>query len=99
MVVPSANGSEKGTPNSMTSAPFLSISKTSSKVVSKSGSPAVIKGIRAFLLLLFKSQNLLSILFIASFLFLTLPFRRTPDAELRPENGVSSIFDSLEIVK
>ena len=36
---PSAMGSEKGTPNSMMSAPFCSMASTSCSVVSRSGSP------------------------------------------------------------
>src|SRR5664279_1585935 len=48
MVGPSARGSEKGTPNSRISAPRAAISRARARVVARSGSPAVIKGIRAF---------------------------------------------------
>src|SRR4030042_2758356 len=48
MVGPSARGSEKGTPNSRISAPRTAISRARARVVARSGSPAVIKRIRAF---------------------------------------------------
>src|SRR5688572_14847625 len=48
MVGPSAMGSEKGTPSSITSAPFLARVKTISTDVLRSGSPAVTKGINPF---------------------------------------------------
>ena len=45
---PSAVGSEKGMPSSIRSAPAAAISFTMAMVVSRSGSPQVIKGINAF---------------------------------------------------
>src|SRR3990172_5395718 len=47
IVVPSASGSEKGTPSSRRSAPASPKAHASSRVVDKSGSPAVMKGIKA----------------------------------------------------
>ena len=48
IVGPSAVGSEKGTPSSITSAPASTIASTRASVVSRSGSPAVRKGTSAF---------------------------------------------------
>ena len=45
---PSAVGSEKGIPSSIRSAPFAAISITAFFVVSRSGSPQVIKAMNAF---------------------------------------------------
>src|SRR3989304_10067764 len=61
---PSAIGSEKGMPSSIISAPLFSNSNIKAFVVCGSGSPAVMKGIKAGFFLLFKSRNFLSILFI-----------------------------------
>src|SRR4030042_1637094 len=60
MVGPSARGSEKGTPNSRMSAPRAAISRARARVVARSGSPAVIKGIRAFSPLALSCLNTLS---------------------------------------
>ena len=49
MTGPSAVGSEKGIPSSIRSAPFAAMLFTISTVVARSGSPQVIKGIKAFL--------------------------------------------------
>src|SRR6184192_1884023 len=48
MAGPSAIGSEKGTPSSMMSAPALTSSCIKEVIITGSGSPAVMKGIRAF---------------------------------------------------
>ena len=47
MTGPSASGSEKGRPSSMTSAPQASKSRSASAVVARSGSPAVMYGMNA----------------------------------------------------
>lgn len=47
MTAPSAEGSEKGMPSSMTSAPRASRSLSASAVVPRSGSPAVMYGMNA----------------------------------------------------
>ena len=64
MVTPSAIGSEKGTPSSMISAPFSNMERAVLTVVSISGSPAVIKVIRALEPLFLSSSKHLSIRFI-----------------------------------
>ena len=48
MTEPSAVGSENGMPSSMRSAPFSAAARTALAVVSRSGSPQVIKAIKAF---------------------------------------------------
>src|SRR4030042_3490959 len=60
MVGPSARGSEKGTPNSRISAPRAAISRARARGVARSGSPAVIKGMRAFSPLAWSCLNTLS---------------------------------------
>src|SRR5699024_10327068 len=45
---PSAVGSEKGMPSSIRSAPLAAIARTVAAVVSRSGSPQVRKGMKAF---------------------------------------------------
>src|ERR1035437_799501 len=55
MVGPSAMGSENGTPSSMISAPAPSRRWIISSVVARSGSPAVIKVTRAFVLFFFSA--------------------------------------------
>ena len=57
---PSATGSENGIPNSITPAPASSIARINSLVASKSGSPAVMEGIKTFLFL----ANAFSMLFM-----------------------------------
>ena len=47
MTGPSAVGSEKGMPSSMRSAPFAAMARTAAAVVSRSGSPQVMKGMNA----------------------------------------------------
>ncbi len=68
---PSAMGSEKGTPNSIISAPLSSSLRTISSLKSRDGSPAVIYVTKAILPFSLSSSNLLFILFICfvSFLF------------------------------
>ena len=68
MLGPSAIGSEKGMPSSIISAPADSSRNISDLVVSRVGSPAVIKGIKALFPLLISSLNLFSILFIDKYL-------------------------------
>src|SRR5215831_6794054 len=57
MTGPSAMGSENGTPSSIKSAPALSSAKTSSRVISMPGSPAVMYGMKAFRRLPRSSSN------------------------------------------
>ena len=59
ITIPSATGSEKGMPISIRSAPASAMAGTNSSVTLRSGSPAVINGINAFLF-----SNTFCILFI-----------------------------------
>src|SRR6185369_12937293 len=69
---PSAMGSVKGMPNSITSAPAAGSLSRMAKLVSMSGSPAVIKGTKAARPSFFKRAKVLErrvTVFLASYLF------------------------------